>query len=182
MGSYFRNFPQSHSWRSDVPGGHLTMDCQLHSHLHVSITEPGRWACANLLDLCRHLLGWFSVHSLAASGNKGPGARGDRADLGELSRIPTKLYENTCYPAPGFRQDRYKDPREAASNLQLSRRFLEANGGIVDHWSCPEANAEDKPKCDVEKCQAATQSSVVSDAPNDHRHYGSPNDSRSQNT
>src|SRR5260370_40353991 len=52
---------------------------------------------------------------------------------------------------------------------------------MVDHWSCPEANAEYKQKCDVEKSQAATQSSVVSDAPNDHRHYGSTYDSGTQN-
>lgn len=63
----------------------------------------------------------------------------------------------------------------------ISRRFLETNGGIVDDGPCPEANAEDKPKCDVEKCQAATKSSVVSDVPYDHRHYGSAYDSGTQN-
>jgi len=35
--------------------------------------------------------------------------------------------------------------RSSSINLKLSRRFLETKGGIVDHWSCPEANAEDNP-------------------------------------
>jgi glutamine---fructose-6-phosphate transaminase (isomerizing) len=31
----------------------------------------------------------------------------------------------------------------------ISRHFLQTNGGIADHWSRPEASAEDKPKRDV---------------------------------
>src|SRR5713226_3348178 len=61
------------------------------------------------------------------------------------------------------------------------RHFLETNGGIVDHWSRPKANAEDKPKREIEKCHATAESSGVSDAPNDHRHYGSAYDSGTQN-
>ena len=55
----------------------------------------------------------------------------------------------------------------------ISLEVLETNGRIVDGGPCPEANAEDEPKRDVEKYQAATQPSVVSDAPDDNRHYRS---------
>src|SRR5260221_14517370 len=119
MGSHFRNFPQSHSWRGDVRRGHLTMDCQLHSYLHVSITEPGRWACGNVLDLCRHLLGWLSGNSLAASGNKGPDARGDRAGFGELSGIPAKRYTNTRYPTASFCRVFWRAPAPFSKTFNL---------------------------------------------------------------
>src|SRR6266478_6603585 len=116
---------------------------------------------------------WLAFCSFAGAFQKQRARRSRRSS--RPWRAEWDFHESICKypPAPGFCQDEYKDPREAASNLQLSRRFLEANGGIVDDGSCPEANAEDKPKREVEECQAAAQSSVVSDAPNDHRHHRS---------
>src|SRR6266853_1246412 len=96
------DFPHPHSWRSDVRSGHLTMDCQLHSYLHVSITEPVGWACGNFLDLCRHLFGRLSVYSLAPTGNKGPDARGNRGVLSALNGIPAKRNANTRFRAASF--------------------------------------------------------------------------------
>src|SRR5713101_2633302 len=70
---------------------------------------------------------------------------------------------------------------EPPSISNPSRLILETNGGIVDYRSCPEANAENKPKRQIEKCHATAESSGVSDAPNDHRHYCSAYDSGTQN-
>src|SRR5258708_4008130 len=93
-------------------------------------------------------------------------------------REGTEDYElptESARSAPGRRRG------NDASISNLSGRFFETNGGIVDDGPCPEANAEDKPKRNVEKCKAAAQSREVSDAPNDHRHHGSAYDSRTQN-
>src|SRR5258708_6031986 len=96
----------------------------------------------------------------------------------EVMREGTEDYElptESARSAPGRRRG------NDASISNLSGRFFGANGGIVDDGPCPEANAEDKPKRNVEKCKAAAQSREVSDAPNDHRHHGSAYDSRTQN-
>jgi hypothetical protein len=76
--------------------------------------------------------------------------------------------------------DLWVDHRGASPSIdKLSRRFPELDGGIVDHWFGPEANAENKTKRDVKKCQAAPQSGVISDASNDQRHHRSADDPRS---
>src|SRR6266851_8005752 len=65
---------------------------------------------------------------------------------------------------------------ERVSTAASAEVFPESNGGIADQWLGPEADAENKPKCDVKKSHATPQSKPVADAPDDHRDYRSADD------
>src|SRR5712691_6148721 len=90
----------------------------------------------------------------------------------------TRIHDRCSHLARNFPHAIYRNAllMKPHSDCRLSGGFLESNGGIADQWLGPEADAENKPKCDVKKSHATPQSKPVADAPDDHRDYRSADD------